>query len=146
MIAFGSRLYGKTFRSPGRLHVSTRFLHVNFFPFVPRSSWVILGEELRNGTRIDAYQLESIVWRSVFLAWCRAALVVFALLAILAFSTQVLLERPSSDIAATGGVLLGIALAYWCTYQFDSTDEAQIVDLCLQSGLPVTALWDSPLR
>lgn len=140
IIAFGSRLYGKTFRVPGGLHVSTRFIHVSFFPFVPRSSWIILHKDHPAAIDGGAYQLDGILWRSAGLAWLRGALVTLVLLVVLVFSTQLLLDRPVSTLALTGGIFLAAILAYWCTYLFDHTDEAKLASLLHSSSLPSTLL------
>lgn len=136
MIGFGSGPYGKTYRVPGVLHVTTRFLHVSFFPFVPRSSWVLLHEDVRSGPDAEGYELPSLQWRSVVLAWVRASFVVVGLVAALVLTTQVLLDRPPAVLLHAASVLIGAALGYWCSYRFDRPDLASFAVTLRQARLP----------
>lgn len=136
MIVFGSQLYGRTYRVPGAFHVSTRFIHVMFFPFVPRSSWLVAARE-RGGSAGDdvAYALP-LQWRSVVLAWIRATLILSALATALVLCTQVLLDRSSEILTPTIVVLMTVSVAFWCSYRFDRPSAAQLADLLQSPGVP----------
>jgi hypothetical protein len=136
MIAFGSGPYGKTYRVPGVLHVTTRFLHVSFFPFVPRSSWVVLHKNVRSGPEGKGYELPSLQWRSVWLAWLRASLFVAGLVTGLVLTTQVLLDRPPAVLALTATVLTAVGLGYWCSYRLDRPDFVRLVTVLKGARLP----------
>lgn len=137
MIGFGSQLYGRTYRVRDGFHVSTRFLHVMFFPFVPRSSWLVPAEGRRDSLGRDvAYALPRIEWRSVVLAWIRATLTLAALVTTLVLCTQVLLDRPLETFARTGAVLLAVGAAFWCSYRFDRPSAAALAELLQSPGIP----------
>lgn len=71
MFFVGDHYCGKCDRVPGLFHVKTRFLHINWFPLVPRDSYLIMEQGGgREGVRIP------MSFRSVLLAWVRAILVV----------------------------------------------------------------------
>lgn len=80
----GTNLYGRVLNVPGVLYVATVFRHVAFIPLAPVTSWIVLEEPglrkfFRRSSRWQGLQLAVPVWRSVFAAWFRAALVLFAL-------------------------------------------------------------------
>lgn len=137
MIVFGSQSYGRTHRVPRAFHVSTRFLHVMFFPLVPRSSWVVLEKERRLSPEEDvAYALPRIEWRSVMLAWIRAALVLIALVAAVVLCTQILLDREPTVVARTAAVLAIVGAAFWCSYRLDRPSPASLAPLLREAGVP----------
>ena len=125
---YGARLYGRTLRVPGVLFVETRFLHAWLFPLVPRSSWVTLNEELaaRYGLKAGPYKLTSINWRSVVLTILRTTLIFALFIALIVFSTQVLLERALSAMAPTLAALCAIPLFFWLTYRLDRPTHGQL--------------------
>ena len=80
----GTNLYGRVLNVPGVLYVATVFRHIAFIPFAPITSWIVLEQPglrsfFRAHTQWQGLQLAIPVWRSVFAAWSRAALVLFAL-------------------------------------------------------------------
>ena len=128
IIIYGARLYGRTTRIPGVLFVSTRFIHVMFFPFVPRSSWVLVTKEAaeRVGIYPGIRQLSSINWRSVLFAWVRASLVLALSIGMIVFATQLLLHRAIGTLSQTGSVLLALMGAYWLSYRTDQPTHDQV--------------------
>src|SRR2546422_392672 len=70
IVWFGQRFFGKVDVVPGLCHVATRFFYVQFFPLVPLQSFILIagkGEERGVPT--------SMSFKSVLVAWLRAALV-----------------------------------------------------------------------
>lgn len=91
MIVFGTRRFGAVERVPGVVHVATVFVHVMFLPIVPLQSHVVVD----GGEHEDrAMLLDSIRWKSVFVAWLRASLIVGALLG---FAAAVGLQQQFSE-------------------------------------------------
>jgi hypothetical protein len=83
-INVGTNLYGRVLNVPGVLYVATVFRHVAFIPLAPITSWIVLEQPglrsfFRANTQWQGLQLAIPVWRSVFAAWSRTALVLFAL-------------------------------------------------------------------
>jgi hypothetical protein len=117
--------------------VSTRFLHIMFFPFVPQSSWLEPNRDLDPsfGKRV-AFPLPRIVWRSVLLAWIRGILVFAALIASLVLSVQVSLGRTPDSLLATVSVLVLCAVTYFCSYRFDHASVEEILEVLQASGMP----------
>lgn len=80
----GTNLYGRVLNVPGVLYVATVFRHVAFIPLAPMTSWIVVEEPgarkfFRRASQWQGLQLAVPVWRSVFAAWFRTALVLFAL-------------------------------------------------------------------
>jgi len=138
MIIYGSACFGKTHKVSGVLWVKTRFLHVMFFPFVPRSSWVFVSKSAQKslGLAPEPIQLPGIQWRSVFLAWMRASAlvvsVVAALVGTIRYSTDMPPERlllPFVYFAAS--VAFSIA-----SYRLGRVTHEQLEKLLKDSEVP----------
>lgn len=71
----GTLLYGKVDQVPGLLHVATQFLHVNFVPLWPMSSFVVIEGIERNEDDPPGVAI-AMNYRSVFFAWLRTGMTV----------------------------------------------------------------------
>jgi hypothetical protein len=137
MIVFGAYDFGQTRRVPGVLSVRTRFLHVMFFPIVPRSSWVIPHPKARESMNLEeAYRLEGLNWRSVLLAWIRAPLVLLLLVSTVVIATQILLDRALSDMLPALTTFVFGLLVFILSYALDRADPDELVGTLNQAGLP----------
>src|SRR5262249_17721267 len=118
MFLFGDNYFGKTDHVPGLFLVRTRFLHIWFFPLVPRESYLFFDEQPADhhwGVRIPFH------WKSVLLCWMRSLVVVLAGI-LLSLSLVMLFEAEKmklSDKLKLGTFLLGLtgffSWAYWLT-------------------------------
>ena len=77
MIVWGSRLYGKVDVVPGLFHVATKFGHINYFPLIPRMSFVVLRQD---GDQWQGVPIP-LNFKSVVFAWLRAGLLVATIIA-----------------------------------------------------------------
>ena len=110
VVIWGSRLYGKVDVVPGFFHVATRFGHIYYLPLIPMKSFVVLGQAGDEFTGVPI----PLSFKSILLAWLRAALLLAAI--VMTFAALVNLgERDqtlwmySAAFAATAAVLFGIA-------------------------------------
>jgi hypothetical protein len=66
----GDHYFGRVDHVPAMFYIETRFLHIYYFPFVPRESYLFIDQKPiygeRKGIRIP------ICWKSVLIAWTRA--------------------------------------------------------------------------
>jgi len=74
IVVWGSKLYGKTDEVPGIFHVATKFWHLWYLPLIPMGTCLVLDEtsDESRGVRIP------FSYKSVLLAWGRAAAIVLA--------------------------------------------------------------------
>lgn len=79
-IFFGSRMYGQVDKTPDVGWVSTKFLHLQFVPLIPVGSYLI--EEF-DGVASAKVPFS---WKSVLVAWMRAAIVLAIVTAGVIFS------------------------------------------------------------
>ncbi len=78
IIVWGSRHYGRVDSAPGVFHIATQFGHIYYIPLIPERSLLKL-----DATNDMAIKLP-LNWKSVFVAWGRAFLIVIALFALIA--------------------------------------------------------------
>jgi hypothetical protein len=71
VLIYGSNLFGKVDEVPGLFHVATKFDHVYYVPILPLKTYLVLEREGR-------YVQIRMSFKSVFLAWGRAVLLVTA--------------------------------------------------------------------
>ncbi|MBL4847031.1 MAG: hypothetical protein JKY65_16040 [Planctomycetes bacterium] len=72
---FGTRRYGKVDQIPGLCHLTTEFFAVNWFPLIPLRTVAVLE---KGDDELEEAGLPKLLWKSVFVAWARALLVVVA--------------------------------------------------------------------
>lgn len=70
MIVFGKRLYGKVDNVPGFFHVATNCIHVQFLPFVPTETVLVLAKE---GSGYQGVRIP-LSFKSYAMAWFRVAM------------------------------------------------------------------------
>lgn len=81
ILIWGQRLYGKCERVPGEFYVATKFFHLWYIPLIPLGSWVVIeGSDVEDGWSGTPL---SMVGKSVFFAYLRAALVVGAIFGVI---------------------------------------------------------------
>jgi hypothetical protein len=112
----GTNLYGRVLNVPGVLYVATVFQHVAFIPLAPVGSWLVveepgLGKFLRRSTTWRGIPLAAPVWRSVFAAWGRAALVLFALWHLVAEGYHAATHWEPVDRAWLAAAVVALAVA-----------------------------------
>lgn len=71
-IHVGTILYGRVDQVPGLFYVATLFAHLNFLPFGPIASYVIL-DGTEHGTQFQGYFIP-LSRKSILVAWVRAVL------------------------------------------------------------------------
>lgn len=137
IVAYGSHYVGKTERIPGVLWVSTRFLHVMFFPFVPRDSWLFVDKATRADLdlQVDALPIP-LQARSVALAWLRALLVLVLLVASLVSVTKYLLDRPLGDQLVASLFVVVPAAALVASSVLDRPTPERVHRLLMAAGAP----------
>jgi hypothetical protein len=129
MSVFGWRYMGKIGIVPGLLHVATRFFHINFLPFIPLGSAIVLA----NSTHRMANGKEGILtvkipfnWKSFLMAYWRGYLYVafFGSMALLALNQFIAASGqksgplyPPADPSLLSANLAAIAISglllYW---------------------------------
>jgi len=138
-VLFGSHYVGKTERVPRTLWVSTRFLHVMFFPFVPRSSWLFIhaGTRVDLGIETEAFPIP-LQPRSLLLAWLRAVFGAALLVTALVSVTKYMLDRPFGDQLVAAIVTLIPLAGLVATYVLDRPSPARVRALLTAAGAPET--------
>lgn len=116
IIIWGSSLYGKVDEVPGGLfHVATKFGHLYYLPLFPVGTHVVLSKEgdMFHGVAI------SMSFKSVLMAWLRAALIVGSIVAgiyaISVFSDQRSTVGNKIGAVASAVAAIGLLIA---TYRF----------------------------
>lgn len=111
MVIYGSRLFGKTDQVPGMFHVATKFGHINYIPLIPLESYIVLGQDENNfrGAKISLH------WKSVLLAWFRAACYVAAIILPIV-AVIALTEHRMLDAAMEIGFALGVGALLLASY------------------------------
>ena len=134
----GALFYGKTLRLGDAIWIRTRFLHFMLFPLVPRSSRLFLSRAARDawGISDESILLPSLDWRSALLGWGRAVVILFFLLACLALTTQLLLDRSLEAMAPTLCSLAGAVVTYWLSFRLDRTSPERLEQVLAHRGLP----------
>lgn len=125
----GDDYYGKVDHVPGLFFVKTRFLHVWWFPLVPRDSHLILDDDSRRGVSIP------LRWKSVWVAWARAVtLVVATYLLALGTSLPFLAPTPPSRRVLVAAALYGLALPFLGLYLLTSRSRRATLERALELG------------
>ena len=110
MIVFGSQLFGGTDTVPGVFSVATKFFHVQFFPLVPVSSYLIL----KRNFGFSSFQGIEIPLngKSIILAYVRA----LATVAVLGTFIGTVMNIPGNNQVSPNlfGLALGCFLATLC--------------------------------
>jgi len=137
----GSDYFGKCDQVPGECHVVTRFLHVCWFPFVPRDSWIILERESASGRRQSIPIARN--WRSIRWAWFRAVFYLFLIESLLLLIMTVdnefgwnfmeIRRQPNATVIAPLIVqslvaLVSFAILRW-SYRSSSAGPARLEEL-----------------
>jgi hypothetical protein len=91
---YGSDFYGSVDRVPGVFEVVTEFSHIYFIPLVPWRSFVV--RRLASGKRVG--ERLPLRWKSVFLAWLRAGLVMTAIVSLIATPVIYTAAQREADI------------------------------------------------
>ena len=135
---FGDDYYGKVDWVPGLFYVRTRFLHVWWFPLIPRESYLFLEQPDAAGNPV-ALPIP-LRWQSVWFAWlraCVALLIVFFL-----FAGTAIWEDPYQSAKAHGIVmavtwLIAAALGYvyFLLWRRSAATLSRAIELGLLLGL-----------
>lgn len=132
MVIFGTRLFGKVDQFNG-LHVATKFFHINYLPLFPTESWIVV-----NNTD-DGWQgirLPEIRWRSVLMAWVRAALVLWLVFTGFGLLLAIVDGRFLAAGGAASGVMFGAAIAAMVgSYKVWKGSRATLARLARSAGL-----------
>jgi hypothetical protein len=130
MFIVGDNYYGKVDHVPGLFYVKTRFLHVWWFPFVPRESYLFFDEKPGwGGLRGVKIPLR---WKSVCTAWIRACSLFGCFWLLLAggiLLTRDRVEAPLVAAATLCGLALICAVANWLTHQWTRADPERAIAL-----------------
>jgi hypothetical protein len=123
MFMVGDYYYGKVDHVPGLFYVKTRFLHIWWFPFVPRESWLFMDEAPvwggRRGVRI-AFR-----WKSVWVAWIRACSLYGCFWLLLTGGILLTRDRIEAPMVAAGtlwGLAVVLAIANQLTHYLTSDE------------------------
>ena len=131
LLIFGTRLFGKVDQVDD-VHVATKFFHVQFVPLFPLESWVVLSKD---GDGWQGFPMAKLAWKSVLIAWLRAALVVGAAgtaLCAFAMMNPRMTALASAIAFAPPVLLLGATVL---SYRLTRGDEDTIVAFGRLAGL-----------
>lgn len=132
MIIFGTRLYGKVDQVPGLFYVATTFVHLQFIPFVPMSSYLVLA-----GNR-GAYSI-GLSWKSVLFAWARAgagiAGVVLVILALMSVGGQLHGKHVWLMFAVSLALGVGLLVFVPLSYRLSRAGPHRALKVATRAGL-----------
>jgi hypothetical protein len=138
-ILYGEYDLGKVEKVPNLFYVCTRFGHLYFFPFFPRCSYLVLaGTEDTFGFRGVPSDLS---WKSVFVGWFRAVLILgmglgcLTALCILPYYYSNSKPVPSPVLILSWLLPPVCALCYWLTIRLTYASRERAVQLGAQLGL-----------
>jgi hypothetical protein len=139
IIIWGQRNCGKVDKVPGLFYVVTQFFHLYYIPLIPLKSYVVLqGSEDGNGFKGVQTPMS---FKSILLAWLRAALVLAVLGGVIAGIVMTVehMESKGEDltkvIAPWVLVVVSVVL-YWLTYKISLASRDRALHLAEQLGLP----------
>ena len=148
MIVFGDQYYGKVDVVPGLCYVKTRFLHIWWFPLVPRESILFCDPSLGLGDMVGVRI--PLRWKSVFLAWVRAVcylMFYIQMIVLVLFGISALPGKPKAlltqgDLPVTYFILANLfelfvtGLVYWMTTFYQTASEERAIELGGMLGMP----------
>lgn len=140
MIVFGDEYYATVDWVPGLFYVRTRFLHIWYFPIVPRESYLFLDEDLPADS-LQGCQIP-MSFKSICLAWFRAGLVVGAMMIFMLGCTFISLAINNGAVAAyilaAAAWLLMIILVslFPISSMFRSATLSRAIELGKRAGIP----------
>src|ERR1051325_3264356 len=135
MFVFGDDYFGRVDSVPGLFSVKTRFLHIWWFPLIPRESYVFLdGDQTpgrHNGVRVP------LRWKSVFFAWLQTSSLIVIVLMLFGGGALFTLEAKGFNVhpailgvaAWTIAVLSGCLFWLTCRYSTANVPRARALAL-----------------
>jgi hypothetical protein len=130
---FGTKLMGKVDEVPRMGYVSTQFFHVNYLPLIPTGTYFVLEE---NGDNFRGVTLP-LSFKSILVAWLRAALFVVFIIGIVFAIIAVSDNKTPRAIGAGVASALAVA-AFFGTYYIPLVSRAgyhRAMDLAQRIGL-----------
>ena len=145
LMFYGKRMYGKVDQVAGAFYVVTVFLHVSFFPFVPRESWLILDGSDREGLLGSSGKGMRIPLsgKSVLCAWIRSLLLLvggFVLVAVGPIFVEAVqqgrraLEFGLVPAAVVCGIGVFCIVLFFLSYRFSSPSYKRALELAAMMG------------
>jgi hypothetical protein len=138
-ILHGTRFYGKVDHVPGLFHVATLFFHLQFIPFIPLGSYLVLECGKHTG-RPPGIKMP---WsaKSVLVAWMRLLIVVAGTVSLFPFllALTILIDNQRViwhvfliALAIAGGS----SLLLWASYRFTRAKATRALELASKAGIP----------
>lgn len=129
----GDDYFGKVDSVPGLFFVKTRFLHCNWFPLVPRESYLFLDAK----TDFSGYCGVKIPfsWKSLGIAWSRAVLVIAIALSLFAGGVVLFFGTVGETVhrgifsGASWSIALILILTMRLTYKCEPANLKRAVEL-----------------
>jgi hypothetical protein len=146
---FGDDYFGRVDSVPGLFCVKTRFLHIWWFPLVPRESYLFLDQESA-GRGFDGIRVP-LRWKSVWFAWLQASSLVAIMLFLFGGGTLFTVESKGVIIhpiilgLIAWLIAFGFGYLYWLTCRHSTASVVRARALMLLAGLPEEEL-ESRLR
>src|SRR5262245_12881156 len=135
LVFHGETLYGKVDQVPGLLHVATPFMHLQFFPLIPKGQSFIVLEKPIPGLRRRVPIRQSL--KSIWIAWARPMLMIVALIS-LAIGLSELLQPKIDWAFALKFLVPGIlcVLLFLFTYRLTRASCDRAIELAKLAGIP----------
>lgn len=140
MFIVGDDYWGKVDWVPGMFFVKTRFLHIWWFPLVPRESYLFFDDqppmEPPRAVRIPMR------WKSVLLAWWQAFALVWVLIllfaggALLAVEDRGIKIHPIILALICWGIAFTFVFFYWLSCQWMSPSLSRALQLGAILAIP----------
>lgn len=138
-VVFGSRLCGRVDDVPDILYVKSKFLHLNYLPLLPTSSYVILeGSEKSGG--FHGVQIPMSV-KSVFAAWLRTAFLFSAAMGSIIAVVGLSDRQKDAAFILTGLTVAAASVGlYWLSRKLLRASMRRAVQLAEHLGLDEKAI------
>lgn len=135
----GDDYYGKVDSVPGLFFVKTRFLHCNWFPLVPRESYLFLDSK----NNLSGYCGVKIPfsWKSIGIAWSRAFLVIAIAMSLFAGGIVLFFGTVEENVhrgiffGASWSIALILILIMRFTYKCELANLKRAVELGQYLGI-----------
>jgi hypothetical protein len=135
IIIWGEQLYGKVDKVPKLFSVQTEFFHLWYLPLVPLRSYILVAGGERQGVRTR------MSWKSVLVAWVRAALIIaFLITGLVAIEgiNHWLSNKPHASawsVLNPLGMMGGFVIFYALSHRFAHARYERALELAAQLGL-----------